>query len=127
MRGIIAVAVAAIAAGSVALLAAVSVPSNLTMEAKLVEPARNALKKEAAVEVHVTGLKLVEPQSVGEKPRKGEGHLHYQVDSGPVIATTATNLSFHELRPGKHQIKVMPAANDHLPLGPSKLLEVTIP
>ena len=127
MRGFIAVAVAVVAAGSVALLAAVSVPSDFALDAKLREPARFALEKEAAVEVKIKGIKLVEPHAVGEKPKKGEGHLHYQVDSGPVIATTVTNMSFRELRPGKHQIKVTPAANDNLPLGPAKLLEVTIP
>ncbi len=127
MRGLIAVSVAVVAAGSVALLAAVSVPTNLVVDAKLREPARYALKKQAAVEVQIKGLKMVEPYAAGEKPKKGEGHMRYQIDSGPVIETTATNVSFHELRPGKHEIKVMPAANDHLPLGPAKLLEVTIP
>jgi hypothetical protein len=64
---------------------------------------------------------------VGEKPRPGQGHLHYQVDDGPVIATTATKLSFHGLKPGAHKIVVTLAANDHSPLGPQQALEVTIP
>ena len=64
---------------------------------------------------------------MGERPIKGEAHLHYRVDDGPVIATTATKLSFHELTPGQHTITVMLAANNHKPLGPQQTLTVTIP
>jgi hypothetical protein len=44
-----------------------------------------------------------------------------QVDGGPIIATPAAKLSFHGLSPGKHQILVMLAANDHSPLGPQQI------
>jgi len=64
---------------------------------------------------------------VNEKPRKGQGHLHYQVDDGPVIATPGTKLSFHGLKTRSHRIVVMLAANDHSPLGPQETLQVTIP
>jgi hypothetical protein len=64
---------------------------------------------------------------VGEKPMKGQGHLHYRVDDGPVIATTSTKLSFHDLKPGAHKIEVVLAANDHNPLGPKATLNVTVP
>jgi ribulose-5-phosphate 4-epimerase/fuculose-1-phosphate aldolase len=62
-----------------------------------------------------------------KRPTKGQGHLHYRVDNGPVIATTTTKLSFHELTPGKHQIVVMLANNDHSPAGPQQTLEITVP
>jgi hypothetical protein len=98
-----------------------------TMTAKLVDPELKAKKKEATVQVSVGGVKIVDPASAKEQPRAGQGHFHYRVDDGPVIATTATKLSFHELTPGTHRIHVMLAGNDHKPLGPEQTLEVTIP
>jgi hypothetical protein len=97
------------------------------LEAKLVEPEEKAKKKAATVEVKVHGIKLVDPAMAKEKPMKGQGHLHYRVDDGPVIATTATKLSFHELKSGPHTFTVMLAANDHSPLGPQATLNVTVP
>jgi len=75
----------------------------------------------------VKGLTLVDPAKVNEKPMKNQGHLHYQVDDGPIIATTATKLSFHGLKTGTHNVVVSLAANDHTPLGPQEKLTVTIP
>ena len=63
----------------------------------------------------------------GHQPVKGQGHLHYQVDDGPIVATTVPKLSFHGLKPGTHSIMVQLAANDHTPLGPEQKLSVTIP
>ena len=65
----------------------------------------------------MTGVKLIYPALTNKRPTKGQGHLHYRVDDGPVIATTTTKLSFHELTSGKHQIVVMLANNDHSPTG----------
>ena len=79
---------------------------------------------EAIVQVEVKGIDLIDPAKTGEKPAAGQGHLHYRVDRQPVIATTATKLSFHELGPGPHTIEVMLAANDHTPLGPMTTLRV---
>lgn len=98
-----------------------------TMVAKLVDPEKKAQGKSATVDVKVTGLKLTDPAAVNEKPMAGQGHVHYQVDDGPVIATTTTKLSFHGLTPGQHKIVVMLAGNDHNPLGPQETLTVTIP
>ena len=89
-----------------------------TLTASLVDPVANAKEKTATVKVEVTGYKLIDPAMSNKKPTKGEGHLHYRVDGGPIIATTAPKLSFHELTPGKHQIVVMLANNDHSPNGP---------
>jgi len=103
--------------------------TNMTgsLTARLVEPEKKAKGKAATVEVIVRGVTLIDPAKVGERPIKGEAHLHYRVDDGPVIATTATKLSFHELTPGQHTIMVMLAANNHTPLGPQQTLTVTIP
>lgn len=56
-----------------------------------------------------------------------EGHVHYRLDAGPVIATPATRLSFHELTPGEHTVTVMLAGPDHAPLGPQETLTFVIP
>ena len=98
-----------------------------TMTAKLVDPQAKAAKKEATVVVEVTGVAMIDPASVGEKAANAQGHLHYQVDQGPVIATTALKLSFHGLTPGAHKIKVSLAQNDHQPAGPETTLDVTVP
>lgn len=98
-----------------------------TLTAKLVDPEKKAKEKTATVQVSVKGVTLIDPAVVKERPRKGQGHLHYRVDEGPVIATTTTKLSFHELSPGQHKILVMLAANDHSPLGPEQILTITIP
>jgi hypothetical protein len=79
------------------------------------------------VEVKVTGIQLVDSAAVHEQPQQGQGHLHYQVDSGPLIAMTTTKLSFHELSSGSHKITVMLVANDHQALGPRETLTVSIP
>jgi hypothetical protein len=98
-----------------------------TLTATLVDAAKKAQQKAATVSVETTGIKLTDPASVNEQAKAGQGHLHYQVDGGPIIATTATKLSFHGLTPGAHKIVVMLAGNDHNPLGPQQTLEVTIP
>jgi hypothetical protein len=98
-----------------------------TLTASLVDPEAKAKQQAATVKVTVTGIKIIDPALAKEKPVAGQGHLHYQVDDGPVIATTAPKLSFHGLKPGSHHIKVVLAANDHSPLGPEQTLDVTIP
>jgi hypothetical protein len=98
-----------------------------TLSASLMQPEQKAKQHEADVQVQVTGVDIIDPAKVNEKPAPGQGHLHYQVDSGPIIATTATKMDFHKLSAGKHQITVMLAGNDHQPLGPKETLHVTIP
>jgi hypothetical protein len=109
-------------------------PADVTMKAgaanlsaKLVDAEAKAKKQAATVEVTVKGLTLIDPAKVNEVPAKNQGHLHYQVDDGPIIATTTPKLSFHGLKPGTHTILVALAANDHAPLGPQEKLTVTIP
>jgi uncharacterized protein (DUF2141 family) len=119
---VLAAAVAALTAGLSAAPGATA-----TLNASLVDADAKAKKQAATVKVDVAGIKMVDPATVNEKPMAGQGHLHYQVDDGPVIATTTTKLSFHGLKPGAHHIKVMLAANDHSPLGPEKMLDVTVP
>lgn len=98
-----------------------------TMTAKMVDQEAKSKKKEATISVEVKGLKLVDPASAREKPAPGQGHLHYRLDNGPIIATTATKLSFHEMSSGPHVIAVALAANDHSALGPLESFTITIP
>jgi hypothetical protein len=98
-----------------------------SMTAKLIDPEKKAAGRAATVEVTVSGVELVDPAMSMEKAAPGQGHLHYQVDKGPVIATPSPKLSFHELTPGSHTITVVLAGNDHKPLGPQQTLNVTVP
>jgi hypothetical protein len=98
-----------------------------TMTASLIDAEKNARDKTATVEVRVTGVELIDPAMTNKQPMKGQGHLHYQVDNGPVVATTAPKLSFHGLSSGKHKIVVMLANNDHSPAGPQQTMEITVP
>jgi hypothetical protein len=70
---------------------------------------------------------MTDPAKANKIPKAGQAHLHYQVDGGPVIATTASKLSFHGLTSGKHTIIVTLAANDHSPIGQPITLEVMVP
>lgn len=99
----------------------------LGITAVLVDTEKKAEHQSATVKVRVRGLKLVDPDSVHEKAAQGQGHLHYRLDDGVVIATTATKLSFHGLSRGPHVIVVMLAGNDHQPLGPSVTLKLIVP
>jgi hypothetical protein len=98
-----------------------------TLEAGLVNAEKNSARGWATVQVKVGGVELVDPASVGEVVKKGQGHLHYRLDDGPVVATTAPKLSFHDLKPGRHRIEVVLAANDHSSTGVERTVEVEIP
>ncbi|HWC76090.1 MAG TPA: DUF6130 family protein, partial [Blastocatellia bacterium] len=102
-------------------------PAQAKMTATLLDATTNAKAKSATVQVEVSGVKMIDPALSNKRVTPGEGHLHYQVDNGPVIATTTMKLSFHGLTPGAHKIVVMLANNDHSPAGPQQTLEVTVP
>ena len=60
----------------------------ITFEAVLVDPTGKAQKKSAAVDVKVAGVSLIDADATDGKPKQGQAHIHYQLDKGPVIATT---------------------------------------
>lgn len=101
-------------------------PKDAGLSAQLIEPEKNGARGAATVAVNVTGVTLTDPATVNEMPKPGQAHLHYQLDGGPVVATTAPKLSFHGLQPGEHKLVVMLAANDHSPLGPEETLNVRV-
>jgi len=98
-----------------------------SLTARLIDAENKAKQKTATVEVSVSGIELIDPAQVNERTKAGQGHIHYQVDDGLVIATTTTKLSFHELSVGPHKIVVMLVGNDHQPLGLAQTLNVTVP
>jgi homoserine dehydrogenase len=101
--------------------------SKATLKAELVDPQKKAKQQAATVKVDVSGVEIIDPATVNEMAKAGQGHLHYTVDAGPTIATTTKKLSFHGLTPGKHTIKIVLAGNDHAPLGPEQTVDVDIP
>ncbi len=103
-----------------------AIPTPL-FNAALIDVAQKAKKRAATVEVTISNIELVDADKVYEKPKPGQAHIHYQLDNGPIIATTSTKLSFHELSSGTHTIVVRLAANDHQPMGPQKTLTFNIP
>ena len=66
---------------------------------------------------------MIDHAKANEKPIVGQGHLHYQLDNGPVIATPTPKLSFHGLTPGVHTIVVTLTGNDHKLLGPQQKVD----
>ncbi len=99
----------------------------MKLTAHLLDAGRNAVRKEADIQVDVAGIQLTDPDVAREHAQKDQGHLEYRVDNGPVVATTSTKLSFRELPSGSHRIVVGLVANDGTPLGPHQVLEVDVP
>ena len=97
-----------------------------TLSIKLVDEEAKKKMMAATVQATVTGLDIVDPATANEVAKAGQGHLHYQVDDGPIIATTVLKLSFHALKAGKHTFKVSLAGNDHKPLGVEQTVSVDI-
>lgn len=104
-----------------------STSKTVALVATLVDADRKAKERSAVVEVDVGGLALTDPAATSQAPMANQGHIHYRVDNGPVIATTAPKLSFHGLSKGQHKITISLAGNDHRPLGLEQVLWVTVP
>lgn len=95
--------------------------------AELTDADAQAKRASVVVRVTVSDVELVDPDEAGPAARDGEAHIHYRLDGGPVIATTARKIAFHELTPGAHEIVVLLAGNDNQPLGPKQTLPILIP
>jgi len=86
---------------------------------------KNAQKHAALVEVETQNVGLVSLDvSYGGSD---VGLLEYQVDQGPVLATTDTEAMFRDLTPGKHTITVSLVTTEYKDLGAKAELEVDIP
>lgn len=123
----VAIAIAAVLGALVSWPLIVHAAHSASLKATLVDAAKKAQGKTATVQVTVSGVKLIDPDTTHGQPKNGEGHLHYKLDNGPVIATTALKLSFHDLSSGQHTLVVMLAGNNHAALGPQESLTINIP
>ena len=87
---------------------------------------KNAQKHAAFVEVETQNIGLA---LLGVSPFAGSdmGFLEYQVDQGPVLATSDTAVMFRNLTAGKHTITVSLVNTDYRELGPKAVLELEIP
>src|SRR5436190_13810544 len=97
--------------------------------------------------VHVTGIKL-DPAAVGKPAKQGQGHLHFSLDEGkydypkysgangklaamlgvqgkysPSVTPT---IVYSGLPPGKHELEVYVANNDHTNAGAEDKVEFTV-
>lgn len=106
---------------------AVSSTSVFFISARLVDKTKNAANRMATVDVRVRGIRLVDPSFASQAPGSIQGHLLFQLDGGPIIATPTPRLSFRELAPGEHTISVNLADDDHMPIGLPVLLTVSVP
>ncbi|HSA60159.1 MAG TPA: hypothetical protein VLJ37_10795 [bacterium] len=97
------------------------------ISARLVDKTKNAANRTATVEVTVRGVRLVDPAFASQVPGSIQGHLLFQLDGGPIIATPTSRLSFRELAPGEHTISVNLADDHHMPMGLPVLLTVSVP
>ena len=97
------------------------------LRAELLDKDAKAAKHAATVQAQATNVTIVDPATTGERARAGQAHYHYQVDGGPIVASTASKLSFHALSPGPHQITVTLAGNDHEPIAKPVVLPVRVP
>jgi hypothetical protein len=79
------------------------------------------------VQITVTDLEIVDPIEVNEVPRDGQGHIHLQLDDGPILAVPSLRMRLSRIRGGQHTIKVMLHANDHSPLGAQVQIQLPIP
>jgi hypothetical protein len=114
-------------AAAAAVLVGSAVGAEPAMKVTVVDLDTTRAGGSATIGVELSDIEMVDPASVNERVERGEGHLHYRVGEGPVVATTATRLSFHELPPGEHRIEVTLVGNNHQPIGPREVLEVTVP
>ncbi len=79
----------------------------------------------ATVRVAVVGATLAEP-GTAIRPREGHAHLHYRLDQGSVLCTTATTMTFRELSGGMHTVTVSLAGDDHKELGPRQVIPINV-
>ena len=101
--------------------------SKATLTVQLLNQDKESKEGAAEVQVMAKNIKLVDPSKSGEMAKSGQGHIHYQMDSGLIIATPASKLEFHGLAPGKHTLTVTLANNDHTPIGMPQSIDLTIP
>jgi hypothetical protein len=90
------------------------------------------------VHVQVSHFELVD--KLGEKPVKGQGHIHYFLDTTPPTTqgepaipkggtfapSTELSHTFSDVGPGRHVLAVELVQNNHTPLNPAVVESVTV-
>ena len=111
------------------MIASLHMPTALapTVSVRLIEPERHARRRQALVQILIDGLEIVDPIEVNEVPREGQGHVHLQVDDGPILAVPSLRMRLRRLTRGGHTFRVMLHANDHTPLGAQAETSLRVP
>jgi hypothetical protein len=107
---------------------------------KITSPAEGATLPpgDLTVQVQVSHFELVD--KLGEKPVKGQGHIHYFLDTTPPTAqgqpaipkggtfapSTELSHTFTDVGPGQHMLAVELVQNNHTPLDPAVVDSVTV-
>jgi hypothetical protein len=107
----------------------------------IIEPEQGSTVQGPDVTVSVETKKFDVVDRIGEEPRDGEGHIHYYIDVGeiptvdgePAVtdegtyhAEATTEFTWEDVEPGDHTFAVQLVNNDHTPLSPPVIAQVTV-
>src|SRR5688572_18299566 len=110
-------------------------------DAIITSPSQGSTVDAGNVTVAVDVKKFDVVDKIGEEPRDGEGHVHYYIDVGeiPTVdgepATTdegtyhaqaTTQFTWEDVEAGEHSFAVQLVNNDHTPLSPPVIAQVTV-
>ena len=109
---------------------------------KIVEPAEGATLNAGDIKVAVDVKKFDVVDKIGQAAKEGEGHIHYYIDAGEIPtkdgqpAVTSDNRTYHaqatkdytwpNVSAGEHTFAVQLVNNDHTPLRPPVIAQVTV-
>jgi len=109
---------------------------------KIVEPAEGATLNAGDIKVAVDVKKFDVVDKIGQAASDGEGHIHYYIDAGEIPtkdgqpAVTSNNRTYHaqakkeytwpSVSAGEHTFAVQLVNNDHTPLRPPVIAQVTV-
>jgi len=109
---------------------------------KIVEPAEGATLNAGDIKVAVEVKKFNIVDKIGQAAVDGEGHIHYYIDAGEIPtkdgqpAVTKSNNTYHaqatkeytwpNVSAGEHTFAVQLVNNDHTPLRPPVIAQVTV-
>ncbi len=94
---------------------------------RIIEPLASAAVSTLGfrVRVAVSGFFLDQPDYGGTNV-PGQGHIHYTIDGGGLIATTDASMDFAAVSAGTHVIRAELRNNDHSALSPAVFQEVSV-
>jgi len=125
---------------AVGALTAVACKSGET-DARITRPAQGSTVEAGNVTVSVEVDKFNVVDKIGQAPEDGEGHVHFYIDVGeiPTVdgepATTeegtyhaqaTQEFTWEDVEPGTHTFAVQLVNNDHTPLRPPVIAQVTV-